>query len=214
VARKRRRTFLMNNPAQPVSVDAFLWEDKQTPAQPASPRVMSRLEARQGVVIDVTPVPPIQHLVPSGMFNQWPLGVLAGITKPFTGLVVLIDLVRTHHRWSHEESLLQLVTACVAGLLGENDFGCRTTENEFVMICPGQQGAQAQRRLSQISEHLWEFQQRSHGTCSVLFSWGGIGEQKKPLSDAIAAAVHRMNQINRNRKMNSMETVKRHRKVV
>jgi len=98
--------------------------------------------------------------------------------------------------------------------LEENDFGCRTTENEFIMICPGQQGAQAQRRLSQISEHLWEFQQRSHGTCSVLFSWGGVGEQEKPLSDSIAAAVHRMNQINRNRKMNSTETVKRHRKVV
>ena len=204
----------MSNPAQSVSVDGFLWEGQRTPAQPASPRVMSRFEARQGVVIDVTPVPPIRHLVPSGMFNQWPLDVLAVITQPFTGLVVLIDLVGTHHRSSHEESLLQLVTACVAGLLEENDFGCRTTENEFIMICPGQQGAQAQRRLSQISEHLWEFQQRSHGTCSVLFSWGGVGEQEKPLSDSIAAAVHRMNQINRNRKMNSTETVKRHRKVV
>ena len=204
----------MSNPAQSVSVDGFLWEGQRTPAEPASPRVMSRFEARQGVVIDVTPVPPIRHLVPSGMFNQWPLDVLAVINQPFTGLVVLIDLVGTHHRSSHEESLLQLVTACVAGLLEENDFGCRTTENEFIMICPGQQGAQAQRRLSQISEHLWEFQQRSHGTCSVLFSWGGVGEQEKPLSDSIAAAVHRMNQINRNRKMNSTETVKRHRKVV
>jgi GGDEF domain-containing protein len=146
------------------------------------------------------------------MFNQWPLEVLFQISKPFTGLVVLIDLVRTHRRSSHDEGLLQLVTACVAGQLGENEFGCRTTDGEFVMICPGQQGAAAQRRLNQVSESLWEFQQR-HGT-SLLFSWGGAGAPEKPLSEAMAAAVNRMNQINRNRKINSMESVKNHRKVV
>jgi GGDEF domain-containing protein len=175
---------------------------------------MAQSEVGLGLVIDVTPIPANQHLVPAGMFNQWPLEVLLHINKPFTGLVVLIDLVRTNHRSSHDESLLQLVTACVAGLLGENDFGCRTTENEFVMVCPGTQGAEAQRRLNQISDQLWEFQQRGGGTCSLLFSWGGVGAAEKPLSDAIHGAVHRMNQINRNRKVNSMESVKHHRKVV
>ncbi len=174
---------------------------------------MAKSEAGLGVVIDVTPIPANQHLVPAGMFNQWPLEVLLHIRKPFTGLVVLIDLAKANQR-SHDESLLQLVTACVAGLLGENDFGCRTTEDEFVMICPGAQGAEAQRRLNQISEQLWEFQQHGRGTCSLLFSWGGIGAAEKPLSEAVAAAVHRMNQINRNRKINSMESVKHRRKVV
>jgi hypothetical protein len=47
-----------------------------------------------------------------------------------------------------------------------------------------------------------------------LFSWGGISAQQKPLSEAVAAAVHRMNQLNRNRNMNSKESVKHHRKVV
>ena len=211
--RKGRRPFVKSKPAQSAAVDTFLWDGQQSAAQPASPRVMSQLEAAQGVVIDVTPVPPMQHLVPVGMFNQWPLEVLFHLTKPFTGLVVLIDLVRTRQR-SSDESLLQLVTACVAGLLGEIDFGCRTTEDEFVMICPGQQGAEAQGRLNQISEQLWEFQQRAHGTCSLLFSWGGIGTQEKPLAEAIGAAVHRMNQINRSRNVNSKEPVKNHRKVV
>ncbi len=199
---------------QPLKVDDFLWDPHEARAQSSAPRVMSPSEAGQGMVIDVTPIPAHQHLVPAGMFNQWPLEVLLRMNKPFTGLVVLVDLARTHHRSSHDESLLQLVTACVAGLLGESDFGCRTTEDEFVMIFAGQQGADAQRRLNQISEHLWEFQQREHGACSLLFSWGGIGAQQKPLSEAVAAAVQRMNQINRKRNMNSMESVKQHRKIV
>ncbi len=214
VASRAGRSALMTTClAQSVMVDDFLWDQPEVPARPASPRVMARSELGQGVVIDVTPIPANQHLVPAGMFSPWPLEVLLRIYKPFTGLVVLIDLAITHRRSLHEEGLLQLVTACVAGLLGENDFGCRTTEDEFVMIYPGLQGAEAQRRLNQISEQLWEFQQRGGGACSLLFSWGGIGAQQKPLSEAVAAALHRMNQINRNRKMNSMESVKHHRKI-
>lgn len=203
---------MTSNPPERGVVDAFLWARVEAPAHPSTPRLMAQTEAGVGIIIDVNPIPANEHLVPAGMFNQWPLEVLFQISKPFTGLVVLIDLVRTHRRSSHDEGLLQLVTACVAGQLEENEFGCRTTDGEFVMICPGQQGAAAQRRLNQISESLWEFQQR-HGT-SLLFSWGGAGAPEKPLSEAMAAAVNRMNQINRNRKLNSMESVKNHRKVV
>jgi GGDEF domain-containing protein len=212
--RKGRSALMASRPAQPGKADGFLWDQPEAPAQSAAPRIMNRSEVAQGIVIDVTPTPANQHLVPAGMFNQWPLEVLLRMNKPFTGLVVLIDLTRTHRRSAHDEGLLQLVTACVAGLLGASDFGCRTTEDEFVMICPGQQGADAQRRLNQISDQLWEFQQREHGACSMLFSWGGIGAQQKPLSEAVAAAVHRMNQLNRKRNMNSMESVKHHRKIV
>jgi hypothetical protein len=186
-----------------VTADAFLWDS-----------VPACREARYMDVIDVTAVAGNEPIVPSGMFNQWPLEVLLHITKPFTGLVVLIDLVATHRRPSHNDGLLQLVTACVASLLGPNDFGCRTSEDEFVMVCPGLVGPQAQRRLNQISEQLWEFQQRGHGAASVLFSWGGIGASEKPLSEALVAAVHRMNRINRNRKINSKESVNHRRNVV
>jgi GGDEF domain-containing protein len=198
----------------PSTVDAFLWDGLEAPKETLSPRIMTRSQLGQGVVIDVTPIPANEYLVPAGMFNQWPLEVLLHINKPFTGLVVLIDLVRTNRRSSHQESALQMVTACVAGLLGENDFGCRTTEDEFVVVYPGLEGAEAQRRLNQISERLWEFHQRGRGNCSLLFSWGGVGTRQKPLAEAVAAAVARMNHINRNRKSNSMESVRSHRKVV
>jgi hypothetical protein len=202
-------------PMRSTPVDAFLWDPlSAAPSKSTSPRAFVKQEELLGEVIDITPVAQNEHLVPAGMFNQWPLEVLFHITKPFTGLVVLIDIVTTRRKPSHDESLLQSITGCVAGLLGENDFGCRTTEDEFVMVCPGQQGAEAQRRLNQISEQLWEFQQRLHGSCSLLFSWGGIGAAEKPLADAVAAAVQRMTQINRIRKGGSMESVKHRRKVV
>lgn len=204
----------MSNPVELGPVDAFLWNGLEAPTETPSPRIMTQPQMGQGVVIDVTPIPANEYLVPAGMFNQWPLEVLLRISKPFTGLVVLIDLVRTNRRSSHDEGVLQMVTACVAGLLGENDFGCRTTEDEFVMVYPGLEGSEAQRRLNQISEQLWEFHQHGRGTCSLLFSWGGVGARQKPLTEAVAAAVERMTHINRNRKCNSMESVRSHRKVV
>ncbi len=181
-------------------VDAFLWDGPLAQPEPPAPRINIQPSIAEGVVIDVTPIAANEYLVPAGMFNQWPLEVLSNIHKPFTGLVVLVDLVRTNHRSTHHESVLQMVTACVASLLGENDFGCRTTEDEFVMVFPGLERGEAQRRLNQISERLWEFQQHGRGSCSLLFSWGGVGTRNKPLSSAMAAAVERMNQLNRNRR--------------
>lgn len=187
----------MTSVMQPV--DAFLWDDLLAQAEQPATRIALQPSLGTPVVIDVTPIPAHEYLVPAGMFNQWPLEVLFNIKKPFTGLVVLIDLVKTNHRSSHPESVVQMVTACVASLLGGHDFGCRTTDDEFVMVFPGLESGEAQRCLNLISERLWDFQQRARGTCSVLFSWGGIGTRNKPLSDAVAAAVNRMNQINRSR---------------
>ncbi len=205
------------------TADAFLWDHQPVTVWSAPTRAMPAVapagpEIRQGNIIDVTPVAECEQILPPGMFSQWPLDVLLHITKPFTGLVVLIDLAsarrRSSRNESRNESQLQLITGCVAGFLGPNDFGCRTSEDEFVMVCPGPDGAEAQRRLNQISEQLWEFQQSGNGTFSLLFSWGGIGSSGKPLSEAISAAVQRMNRINRNRYISSTESVNHRRKVV
>lgn len=198
--------------------DAFLWHDEPAvaPSTPThtTPVFTAGPEIMRGDVIDVTPVIAAEQVLPPGMFNQWPLDVLLQINKPFTGLVVLIDLANLNRRSSRNESLLKLITGCVAGFLRENDFGCRTSEDEFIMVSPGLDSAQAQRRLNQISEQLWVFQQSGNGTFSLLFSWGGIGVSEKPLSEAIAAAVQRMNRINRNRNRAFSESVNQRRKVV
>jgi|SRR5882724_709252 len=198
--------------------DAFLWHDAPVvvPSTPShtTPVFTAGPEIMHGDVIDITPVIAAEQILPPGMFNQWPMDVLLRIAKPFTGLVVLIDLANLHRRSSRNESLLQLITGCVAGFLRANDFGCRTSEDEFIMVCPGLSGAEAQRQLNQISEQLWKFQQSGNGTFSLLFSWGGIGASEQPLSEAIASAVQRMNRINRNRNRAFSESVNQRRKVV
>jgi GGDEF domain-containing protein len=83
-------------------------------------------------------------------------------------------------------------------LLGPDDCACRHGADEFLIICPGLRGENAQRRLNEISERLWNFQLRGQGSCSVLFSWGGINGNE-PLSEAIASAIERMQQTKRSR---------------
>jgi hypothetical protein len=144
------------------------------------------------------PVPEPESLMPSGMFDSFRLETLRRIHEPFTGLVVLID-ISNRLQAAHNENLLQSMTGFVAGLLGAKDFGCRTTDDEFVMICPGPAGLGAQRRLNEISEQLWQYQQYGNGTFSLFFSWGGIGAPESPLSQSLASAIHRMNLINRSR---------------
>ena len=65
------------------------------------------------------------------------------------------------------------------------------------MVCPGEQGAQSQRRLNHISERLWDYQLRGIGACSILFSWGGVQVQDQPLAEAIASATERMRETKR-----------------
>jgi hypothetical protein len=212
--------------ASSPTVDAFLWEVNPGPVPSRlelSPELQPDRVFRPRIaaadfplqdVIDIEPVRAYEPIVPAGMFNQWPLEVLLHNDKPFTGMVVLIDVV-THVRQSvADEGLLRSMTACVAGLLRENDFGCRTTGDEFVVVYGGLEGAEAQRRLSYVSEQLWQHQQRCQGVFSLLFSWGGIGKCGKPLSEAMSSAVRRMNQINRRRNVISMGSVKQHRKTV
>jgi hypothetical protein len=205
---------IVQDQAPSATADAFLWPHLGAPVTIEPTSVIDRQESRFGPVIDVTPIREVECLTPAGMFTQWPLDVLAHINKPFTGLVVLIDLVTSHRRPAHNENLLQSLTGFVASLLGENDFGCRTPDDEFVMICTGLGGQEAQRRLNQISEQLWQFQQRGNGAFSLLFSWGGLGAPNKPLADAMVSAVQRMSRIYPYRNISSKESVNHHRKVV
>ena len=66
-----------------------------------------------------------------------------------------------------------------------------------MMVCPGEQGANSQRRLNHISERLWNYELRAIGACSILFSWGGVEVQDQPLAEAIASATERMRETKR-----------------
>jgi len=208
-----------------VAVDASLWESllsgKSIPVAPAITvkatepkleRTSSAPEAQFQLIRGSSSSASNELLVPAGMHEKSDLTRLLQSNKPFTGLVVSIGVSENDGRAPRNEDTMRSTAMYISGLLREKDFGCRAADDEFLMICPGEKGAEAQRRLSHIAERLWDFQLRGLGTYSILFSWGGYDVQGEPLSEAISAACDRMHQTMRSRKTVSMDSVSHRRK--
>ncbi|MEP7363246.1 MAG: diguanylate cyclase [Acidobacteriota bacterium] len=94
---------------------------------------------------------------------------------------------------------LAAIEKMIRGMLKEPDFACHFQDDEFILLFPGEADSAAQRRLFQISEKLWDFQLRSLGHHSIMFSWGGLEVKRDSLSDAVSSARERMFQTKRNR---------------
>ncbi len=195
----------------PFTIDAALWErlisnqpkQKVLPAGNASP-VITKPDAAPSAA---SPVEPAPHLIreepapalsqPGGMIQQPVLEKWIESEQRFTGLVVSIGINDGDSGMWHSRGLMQSVGNYIAGLLKAKDYCCRTSYDEFLMVCPGEQGAQSQRRLNHVSERLWDYQLRGMGACSILFSWGGVQVQDQPLAEAIASATQRMRETKR-----------------
>jgi hypothetical protein len=132
-----------------------------------------------------------------GMIQQPALEELLDNKKPFSGLVISIGVNDSDSSMWHSQGLMQSVGSYIAGLLDENDFSCRASYDEFVMVCPGDEGAPLQRRLNRIAERLWDYQLRGLDTSSILFSWSSVEIQNQPLAEAIASATERMRETRR-----------------
>lgn len=156
---------------------------------------------------------PSQTASPRGMIDEATLDKVLHLSKPFSGVVVSI-CINDEESGPYGAGLLEWVSGFIAGLLRENDFACRTGAEEFLILCPGVHGAEAQRRLNEISEGLWEFQLRGIGTYSILFSWGGVRVQNQALADAIASASERMRLTKRGRNLIYSDSVHQRRRVV
>jgi hypothetical protein len=198
---------------QPVTVDEFLFDllvSGRTIKDSATSRAegMPALEAR----FEVIPAP-TGAATPHGMIDERTLRKIVAIGKPFTGVAVVISL-NEDEGVRRSEGQLEWVSAYIAGLLNEHEFACRTDKEEFLIVCPGTQGAEAQRRLNDVSERLWDFQLRGIGTYAIRFSWGGVEVQNQPLADAIDSATERMRLTKRIRNPIYLNSVNVRRKVV
>lgn len=157
--------------------DAFLW--KHLAESKPAPVELARTDPRS---------------IPTGMCDRAALLPLLEADLAFTGLVILVGIAKS--RTPRVEHPAQ---PFIEELLGPADFACRNGDDEFLIVCRGLRGAEAQRRLNEISERLWNFQLRGQGSFSVLFSWGGIGVENQPLSAAVDSAIERMQQTKRSR---------------
>ncbi len=165
-------------------------------------------------VAPVEPAPAAPLALPSGMNDRATLDFLKRDTALFTGLVVSIginDYARlqdTSGRPAAEElvkSVSQLVKSLITAPNGSEFFGCRASDDEFILVFADENGSVAQRRLNALSERLWDFQLRSLGNFSVMFSWGATEANGETFADAVEAASERMRETRQNRRTISME---------
>ncbi|MDP8982286.1 MAG: hypothetical protein M3O35_17045 [Acidobacteriota bacterium] len=181
-----------------VHVDSFLWESLFAQSQP---------------VAAVAPRPVFEVIqgagTPRGIQDEASFIRLIENRKPFSGLAVSIGVNENDGRQVENSDLLNAIADYVSTLLRDRDFGCRVSDDEFVLVCPGEVGADAQRRLSQISERLFDYQLRCIGTHSILFSSGGVDVDHEPLAEAINGATERMTQTRRSRKTVSVQSSRR-----
>ncbi|MBN8729653.1 MAG: diguanylate cyclase [Acidobacteria bacterium] len=142
--------------------------------------------------------------LPAGLHDVTLLRERMKANLNFEGVAVSIgindyDALRQKLDTSAGAESMASVERLIQSMLKGSDFACRFQEDEFILLFPGEADSSAQRRLFQISEKLWDFQLRSLGHQSIMFSWGGLEVKRDTLSDAVASARERMFQTKRNR---------------
>jgi len=187
-----------------VFIDESLWESilGRPSVDEPTPKPQTRFEVIVGAAG-----------IPAGMHEQFTLNRLVESNKPFTGLVISLSLNQNDGRAPSKDIVLS-VNHFVGSLLRNEDFACQTGDDEFLILCPGERGNDAQRRLTEVAERLWDFQLRGLGTFSILFSWGDAQAHDELLSEAIASASERMNQTRRTRKTVSLDSPSSRRKAI
>jgi len=122
-------------------------------------------------------------VVPTGVQDSTTLSRLLGSNQPYTGLVICICV-----KDMEERVIDSIVTSFLTELSRPGDMLCRSSKDEFVLLCPDERGADNRRRLGVISQQLWDYQLRNLSNFSVLFSWGSEEAWRARLSDALSAA--------------------------
>ena len=160
--------------------------------------ILKKTAARQGSVI---PFESIRDAVPAGFHDASVLQRAVETGRTVTGLVVSIGTNGL------SAASVTEVGQFLETLLTGPDFACQSGSDEFVLICGGDQGAAAQRRLSAIAEKLWDFQLRSIGGLGVQFSWGSFEARGERISEAVATAIEQMQDTRQSRRSNIAKAV-------
>ncbi len=141
--------------------------------------------------------------LPAGFQDGFVLSKLVQDRQQISGLVVSIGVnASSKSGGTPPESVGKLVQS----LIGPQDFAAQSSQNEFLLICPQERGAAAQRRLSQIAQQLWDFQLRSLGSFQILLSWGGVEVRSESIEKAMASARERMQETKRGCQLLAMES--------
>lgn len=153
---------------------------------------------QQGALI---PFESIREAVPAGFHDASVLQRSVESGRTVSGLVVSIGTNGLSADSAAEVG--QFLKSMLSGL----DFACQSGSDEFILICSGEQGAAAQRRLSAIAEKLWDFQLSSIGGLGVQFSWGSCEARGERIGEAVATAIEQMQDTRHSRRSNIAKAV-------
>jgi hypothetical protein len=192
----------LSRPEQPVVGERASSRDHQVVPEPPEAAPVSA-EPEPGPV--PAPEPMFRVLeFPTGLHRPEVLHRLLEESGVINGVVVAVGIndyqqLQLSHGKNGFEDLDHSVVELIKSIAGSKGFAVRRAVDEFLLVFPNDSGPFAQRRLTQLSERLWDFQLRSLGTFSILFSWGAVEVIAEPLSEAVASANERMYQTKRSR---------------
>jgi hypothetical protein len=184
-----------------VVMPAF--DDLRTLFFPIAPSLDKRLDLR-----------PNLREMPSGAKADWlPAGLHPADTleralrkpEPFAGAVMVVaisdyDKNVELHGEAKIHPILDDVLSFISEAAGQTAFLCRSSSQELVIAWPAERLENPQRVFHAITEKLWDFQLRSLGGVTIIFTWGSHESHGGPLLRALEGARLQMLESRRHRK--------------
>ncbi len=143
--------------------------------------------------------------LPRGVCETSEIDRFARSDEPISGVVIVVgvndypSLAQSQPKGVIRE-LSESIDRLIASLVTKEDFACRRSSEEFLVVFPYIGGAVAQRRIQHVAEKLWDFQLRSLASLPVLFSWGAAIVVDEGLSEALAIAIEEMDKTRNSRR--------------
>lgn len=186
-----------------MATDEAFREDEQE-QKPAEPTPLQPAVAPGPVLVADTTRRKLEF--PTGLHPAETLEALLQEQAKMDGLVLLVGVNNYEKLKSGRDTARQAAAESIAALMrsivGAKGFAAPRGESEFVIVFPGETGAEAYRRVRQVTERLWDYQLRSLAQDAVTFtsfSWGTAEVIGENFSDAIAVAADQMNETRRMR---------------
>ncbi len=163
-------------------------------------------------VVAPEPVSPsiAELLLPTGMQDLLTYRHLLGMPNPMSGIVITIG-INDHARLASTVSaqdlpgLLGSVETLMGSMVREGDFGVKVSDEQWVFVYRIDSQGFSQRRVSGLSEKLWDFQLRHLGLSNLSFSWAALNVNSERLEVAVTAAIERMESSRRGSKKPSVD---------
>ncbi len=149
-------------------------------------------------------------LLPTGMQDVATYRRLLEMPNPMSGIVITISISEFNRLCTAVgekdlPSLLDSVEVLMSSIVRDGDFGVKLAADQWVFVYRIDDNGFSQRRVAGLSEKLWDFQLRHLGLSNISFNWAAVNVHAERLSDAVAAAVERMEASRRGTKKSGTE---------